>query len=161
MSSTSDLEWFFSHSAAAMGVQSSFEPIRMAIMTGGASKTSMPDKMTDKKIEATHRHRKIHHKINAIRDPLHIETIHIAFQSRRWSDYLIGAFGRSTGVTQYSPAARQAYADDSQALTDDGFFVWLEGVVLRNEQDRIAVIRSESIRILDEALDAYRAADPH
>ena len=151
-----DLEWFFCHSQAELGLCSNFEPLRYAIMTGGVSKTSTGDKISDKRINAAHRHRKILEKLNSVRPMHHIDIIYAAFQQRNWSDYLLNAFGRATGVTPFSKSAHAWYEEDSAGYgVDDGFFAWLEGTLLRGETDRIDIIRAEAVEQLHAALKAY------
>lgn len=154
----SQLSWFFHHSAAAMGMQSSFESIRNAILTGGASRSSMVDSWTDKRVEATHKHRQILTRLNAVHPRRHVDILHVAYQSRAWSDEMQTAFGRAVGVTSHTTAAHRYYEEDAATTPPDGFWAWLESVVLRNEQDRINEIRLEATDLLRAAIQAYAKA---
>lgn len=149
-----DLDWFFRDSQAAMGICSSFEAIRFAIMSCGASKTSKPDSVSDKRIEATSRHRQILNRLGRIKNHNHIDVLYSAFQSRSWSKEADAAYGRAIGAAAYSKSAQTYYAEDAGRETD-GFWAWLEGVALRNEVDRIQIIRLETTDLFNAAIRAY------
>ncbi len=149
----SQLFWFFNRSASEMGICSSFMALRAAIMSGGSSRTSMQDSMTDKRIEATHRNRQILTRLSRLPQK-HIDTLYAAYASRCWGDALEAAFGRAVGVCALSPAARRYY-DDDVGYTTDGFWAWLLSVVLRGETERIAEIRVEASDMLRAAVRAY------
>ncbi len=113
----------------------------------------MQDSMTDKRIEATHKNRKILDRISRLPQK-HIDVLYAAYASRNYGEEMDAAFGRAVGVTALSPSAHRFYEHDAGSTTD-GFWAWILSVVLRNESDRIAVIRLEATDMLRHAVKAY------
>lgn len=148
-----ELDWFFYQSEAAMGISSSFEPIRQMIFTGPRNNPSPSDSMDDRRIEATHKHRQILTRLTSVRPQEHVAVIIAAHQCRAWTQEMTQAFGKAVGVCSRTTAARKYYEEDN--IPEDGFWAWLNSVACCKEQERINVIRLEATDLLRAAIKAY------
>lgn len=167
-SAETDLAWLHNCAEASMGVQSSFEPIRYAIMSGGASKTSVGDSMSDSRIKAASRYRAIMNRLKKI-SRTYQSILAAAYQPRQWSANLENAFGdvsydrdgtkrannRRIGVIVFCKTANDFFEADLPGADDSAFFVWIEQVAHSGDQQRISLIRDEANRLLEQAHRQY------
>lgn len=147
-----DIAWYFQDSESEMGISSSFESMRMSIMLGGGGSQQFVDTMTDRRINATHRHRQIHTRIQTL-TPTQQEVLSSVYESG-WEQAVLDALGQAAGAAVHTPAAQKYYLQDSPA-DRNAFNVWLTGVVHRNEKERIQMIRREATDLYKTAVRAY------
>lgn len=151
----SDLVWFFSAAESSMGICSSFEAIRMAIMSHGASKTSKGDSMSERRLDAATRYRRVLAQLHAM-PPGSRNILYAAYQPRQWPPELADAFGDCIAVTPFTKTANAEFEKDARrGHDDDAFYPWLSGVVLRGEADRIERIKYEALNLLARAHREY------
>ena len=170
ISAESDLRWFFTESSAALGHQSSFGAMRMAIMSGGASSTSKPDNMSDARLNAATRWKHIDALLRSM-PAKYRDLIYAAYNARRWNDLLVGKFGvhvvredstsvwdtRRLGVMPFTKSANEFFEQDagSQMVDDQGFYGWLTGCAERMENERCETMVNEADALLQRAIKRY------
>ena len=152
-----DLYWFFNNAQASIGVQSNFNSVYNAIMSGGASRSSLPDSMTESRIDASTRYGEILTRLNAMPQSLR-DVIYAAYQPRKYPPSLTAFLGeRLVPVTPFCKSANEFFeADAARTQVDDHeWFAWLEGVSARGEYERMGTMKGEARALLDKALDSY------
>lgn len=152
-----ELNWFFSQSTAAMGMQSNFSSVYNAIMSSGASRSSMPDSITEARLDSAARQRSILVRLRGI-SPLLRDVIYAAYQPRQYERYSQAFFGdKLIAVTPFCDSANIAFESDAKGLIvdDQSWFAWLESIAIAQETERMSAMRTEAQRLFDDALIAY------
>jgi hypothetical protein len=151
-----DLLWYFQDAHAALGMQSNLRATQNTLLSGGPNRSSLPDSMSERRMQAAERYRRIEQKLRSL--PARTRTVlTAAYSQRNWSSSLSCTFGMlHIGVCAFCPTAvRHFEADSGKRAIDGTFYGWLEGVVARKEQERINEISVEATRILNAAHEAY------
>lgn len=161
---STELDWYFQESAAAMGLSSSFWPMVQVAMFGGGSR-DLSDGATEdlmiSRITATSRHRRVHKALMTIPGS-HQETLAAAYGDRELPAILRERFGRAAGVALLSNVAKAAFREDAGAKrirNESTMVAWLASIASYGESEILLnAIRTEANERLARAYRSFELA---
>jgi hypothetical protein len=151
-----DLSWFFDVAESEMGFGSSWGALVQICKTGITRRVAV-DSMSQKRFDATMRHREIR-EILASLSPSHRLALERVYERRQYPIEILSKFGPLAGISVHTFAARRGFQLDANTRpADETLIIWLAGAVCRDEKI-IGNIRLEAERMYNDAHEAYHKA---
>lgn len=153
-----ELTWFFQRSASEMGMGSSWESLSYLARSGCAHSAASPeDRMTERRVEAARRHRRIYSAL--MQCPLMAQAVlELHYDERRLPPELVRHLSAPVAlVATRSPVCRDAFkaAAGKARAREDSLLAWLTGLCIRAAGHPTTADASllSDIRIESEAMD--------